>query len=189
MIALPLLANVAQRIFRAAFVVLVQHNQIGEVQHVYLFELAGRAVIAGHDVDGKIDEIDNLTIALADAGRLHDDQIEVQRFQEQHLVGEHFAGCKVLATRRDGTHVDPFRSQGVHADSVTEQRTTGAPARRVDGNDGNPLVREAGKHAVQDFIGDAALARTTGAGNADDGNGFRPHPPFLAQCGELRVTE
>src|SRR3546814_18558498 len=38
-VALPLLADVAQGVFRAALVVLVEHDQFGEVEHVELLEI------------------------------------------------------------------------------------------------------------------------------------------------------
>src|SRR5690606_15284298 len=49
-VALPLLADVTQGVFGAALVVLVEHDQLGVVDHVDLLELAGGAVVAGHDV-------------------------------------------------------------------------------------------------------------------------------------------
>jgi hypothetical protein len=52
-IALPLLADVAQGVLRAALFELVQHHELGEIEHVDLFELARRPVFAGHDVDRK----------------------------------------------------------------------------------------------------------------------------------------
>ena len=51
MIAPPLLAHVAQGIFRAALFELVEHDHVREVEHVDLLELARRAVLAGHDVE------------------------------------------------------------------------------------------------------------------------------------------
>ena len=77
-IAFPLLADISQGIFGPTLVVLVQDDEVREIEHVDLLELARGAVIAGHDVDGEIHEIDDLAIALSDTRGLDDDQVEAQ---------------------------------------------------------------------------------------------------------------
>ena len=54
-VAPPLLAHVAQRVLRAAAVGLVQHDEVGEVEHVDLLELRRRAVLGRHHVDREVD--------------------------------------------------------------------------------------------------------------------------------------
>ena len=76
MVAAPLLAHVAQRILGAALLELVQHHELGEIEHVDLLELARRAVLAGHHVDRHVDEVGDLGVALADAGGLDQHQVE-----------------------------------------------------------------------------------------------------------------
>ena len=78
MIALPLLAHVAQAVLGAALLELVEHDHVGEVEHVDLLELARRAVVAGHHVQRQVDEVDDLGVRLADAGGLDDDQVEAR---------------------------------------------------------------------------------------------------------------
>ena len=56
----------------------------------------------------------------------------------------------------------------VHADAVAEQRAARAPARRIDREHGYAHVGETAEEAIQDFVGDAALAGAAGAGDADD---------------------
>ena len=53
-VAAHLLAHVAQRVLGAAAVELVDHDQVGEVEHVDLLELAWRAELRRHDVDANI---------------------------------------------------------------------------------------------------------------------------------------
>ena len=77
-IAAPLLAHVAQRILGAALLELVEHHQLGVVEHVDLLELARRAVLGGHHVDRHVDEIGDLGVALADAGGLDQHQVEAR---------------------------------------------------------------------------------------------------------------
>ena len=77
-VAAPLLAHVAQRVLGAALLELVERDQVGEVEHVDLLELARRAVLARHHVHRHVDEVDDLGVALADAGRLDDDQVEAR---------------------------------------------------------------------------------------------------------------
>ena len=81
-----LLAHVAQRILGAALLELVEHDEIGEVEHVDLLELARGAVFGRHHVHREVDEIDDLGVALADARGLDDDQVEARRFQQLHGV-------------------------------------------------------------------------------------------------------
>src|SRR5579859_1144637 len=121
-IALPLLTHVAQRILGAAAVELVQDHQFRVVQHVDLLELTGGAVVAGHDVDWEIDEIDDLGIGLTDAGGLHDDQVIALAAQEPHAVVQHLVDGGVLAASSHGTHEHPLGTQRVHADAITQQR-------------------------------------------------------------------
>src|SRR3546814_20196841 len=83
--SLPLLADVAQGVFGAALVVLVEHDQLGEVDHVDLLQLAGGAVVAGHHVHREVDHVDDLRVGLADAGGLADDQVIRT---EERLVGK-----------------------------------------------------------------------------------------------------
>ena len=75
-VSLPLLANVAQRIRRAASVRLVEHDHIRQVQHVDLLELRRRPVIRRHHVDRGIGQVDDLGVALSDSGGLDHDQVE-----------------------------------------------------------------------------------------------------------------
>ena len=80
-VALPLLAHVAQRVLRAALVELVEDHDVGEVEHVDLLELRRRAELRRHHVQRDVDDVDDLGVALADAGGLDDDQVEAGRLQ------------------------------------------------------------------------------------------------------------
>ncbi len=78
-VPLPLLADVAQGILGTPLVELVEDDEVGEIEHVDFFELARGTVIARHDVDRKIHEIDDLTVALPNARRLDEHEIEADR--------------------------------------------------------------------------------------------------------------
>ncbi len=103
-VARHLLAHVAQRVLGAALLELVQDDEVGEVQHVDLLELAGGAVVGGHDVQREVDEIHDLGVALPDARGLDHDQIEARRFHELDGVREHGGGREVLPARRQRAH-------------------------------------------------------------------------------------
>ncbi len=90
-VALPLLAHVAQRILGAALVELVDDDDLGEVEHVDLLELARGAELARHHVDGHVDQVDDLRVALADAGGLDHHEVEAGGAQERDRVGQHRA--------------------------------------------------------------------------------------------------
>ena len=77
-IALVLLAHVAQRILRALAVELVDGDEVGEVEHVDLFELRRGAELGRHHVQRHVDVRHDRRVALADAGRLDDDQVEAR---------------------------------------------------------------------------------------------------------------
>ena len=67
------------------------------------------------------------------------------------------------------------------------------PVRRRVGSTASTAMRicaKAAEEAVEDLVGDAALAGTAGTGDADDGRGARRlHLPFLAQPRERAVVE
>ena len=50
-VARHLAADVAERVLGAASLELVDHHEVGEVEHVDLLELRRRAVLGRHDVD------------------------------------------------------------------------------------------------------------------------------------------
>ena len=102
--------------------------------------MACRAVFAGHDVHGEIDHIDDFTVALPDAGRFDDDQVEASRFQEQDMIGEHLARREMLSARRDRAHINALRTQGIHANAIAEKRPARSSARGIDGQNRNTHI-------------------------------------------------
>jgi hypothetical protein len=100
-IAAPLPAHVAQGIFSALAIELVEHDEVGHVEHVDLLELRGGSVLRCHDVHGAVDQIDDLGVALADTGRLDQDQIEVRRLQDAHRIHDRARERKVGAPGRE----------------------------------------------------------------------------------------
>ena len=188
-VALPLLADVAQCVFCAALVELVQHHQFGVIQHVDLFELAGRAEVAGHDVHREIDEVDDLRIALADAGGFDNDQVVAQRLQKTDAVLQHQVGGRVLAAGGHRTHEHAFAAQRIHADAVAQQRAAGAATGGVDRHHGDAHLGKIGEEAVQQFIGDRRFAGAAGAGDAHDRCLAAGQLPFLAQMHQLGFVQ
>ena len=79
MVALVLFFHIAQSVQSAAFVKFVKGNQVGIVQHVDFFQLAGRAVFGGHHVKGDVAVVHNGRVRLTDAGSFEDDQVETGR--------------------------------------------------------------------------------------------------------------
>ena len=64
---------------------------------------------------------------------------------------------------------------GVHADAVAQQRAAGAPARRIDGEQRDTQIRLVQAEALDDLVGQRALARAAGAGDAQNRRaGFVP---------------
>ena len=75
-VALHLLGHVAQRVGRALAVELVDRDELGEVEHVDLLELARRAELGRHHVHRHVDQRHDGRVALADARGLDDHQVE-----------------------------------------------------------------------------------------------------------------
>ena len=180
-IALPLLADVPQRILCTAFVILVQDDQVREIQHVDFFELARRAVFTGHDVDREIDQVDNLAVALANTCSFDNDHVETERLQIRDVVSQHFAGRKMLPSCSDGAHEDPIGSQGIHTNTIAQQRAAGSAAGRIYGQNGDIFIRKAGEKAIQYFVGNATLTGTTGSGDSNYRRIAGLHLPFFTR--------
>ena len=183
-VALPLFAHVAQGVFGPTAVVLVEHDQLGVVDHVDLLELGGRPVVAGHHVEREVHQVNDFGIALADAGGFHHHQIKALRAQVGDAVLEHGVGGGVLAARGHAAHVHARAAQGVHADAIAQQGATAAAAGGVDGQHRNAHVWEGGEKADEQFVHHAGLARAAGAGEADHrcgGSGLEPAGPHGRQ--------
>ena len=189
MIAFPLFANVAQRIFGAALVILVQDDEIREIDHIDFFELTGRAIVACHYIDREINEIDYFAVALSDTGCLDNDEIEAQRLQEQYVITQHFARREVLPPGSNRTHVNAIGTQRIHANSITEKRAARTTSGWVHSQDGNSHIRETRQKTIQNFVGNAAFAGASGTGYADNGRlpGFDlPLLTHLQKCGFVK---
>ena len=77
MVALVLLAHVAQGIEAATLVELVERDDVSKVQHVNLFQLGSRAVLRRHYVEAYVGVLDNLGVRLPDAAGFEDNQVEI----------------------------------------------------------------------------------------------------------------
>ena len=98
MVALILLAHVAQRVLGALAVELVDGDEVGKIEHVDFLQLRGRTEFRSHDVHRGIDQRHDGGFALADAGGLHHDQIEAAEL----AAGQHFR-------QRGGDFACPYR--------------------------------------------------------------------------------
>jgi len=168
-VALQLLAHVTQRVARAAPVELVDGDQIGEVEHVDLLELARRTELRGHDVERQICKLGNRGVALTDAGSFHDDDVDSRRLdgvnhdpQVGRQLGAGRAGCK-------RAHINLGMIDGVHADAVAEQGAAVPAPRRVHGYHRNArLACTIEAEAAHQLVAKRRLSRPAGAGDADD---------------------
>jgi hypothetical protein len=138
LVALHLLGHIAQSVRGALAVELVDGDELGEIEHVDLFQLAGGAKLRRHHVHRHVHMRHDGGIALADARGLHDDQIEAGRLAGRHHVGQRLADLTSEVTRGQAAHEDarPLlpRVDRVHADAVAQQGATALAPRRVDRN-------------------------------------------------------
>jgi hypothetical protein len=167
-VAAPLLAHVAQRVLGAALLELVEHDHVGEIEHVDLLELARRAVFGRHHVQGQVRDIDDLGVALPDARRLDEHEIEARGPVERDHVRQHRAGGEMLAARRERAHENLRGRERVHADAVSQQRAAGTSSRRIDGDHGDLPVGKRTRETQQQLVGERALARAARARETDD---------------------
>ena len=167
-VADQLAADVAHRVLGAAALELVDRDDVGEVEHVDLLELAGGAELRRHDVDGGVGERHDGRVALADAGGLDDDEVEAGRLEHGDHVAE-VVGQLVGAPGGERAEVDPVAVEGVHPDPVTEQRAAALAPGRVDRHDRDAdLVLLVDAEAAYELVGEAGLAGAAGAGDAED---------------------
>jgi len=140
-VALHLFAHVAQGIAGPFAVKFVDGDELGKVQHVDFFELAGGTEFGGHHVHGHIDMRHDGGIALPNAGRFHHDQIKPSHLAGRNDLGQgsrNFA-AKVAcgqAAHEDAVAVLP-RVDGVHADAVAQQCAATLAPRGVNADDGH----------------------------------------------------
>ena len=167
-VALDLLGDIAQRVLAALAVEFVDRDEVGIVQHVDLFELAGRAELRRHDIEREVDIGHDAGVALADARRLDDHQVEAGRLAHLNRPGRDRRHLAFGAAGRDGAHVNPAAVDRVHADAVAEQGAAGAPAGRVDGDQRNAQIGLVLAEPLDDLVGQRALAGAARAGDAED---------------------
>ena len=167
-VALVLLAHVAQRVLRALAVELVDRDEVREVQHVDLLELARRAEFRRHHVQRCVDQRHDRGVALPDPRGFDDDEVEARDLARRDDVGQRLRDLAAGVARGERAHVDLRMLDRVHPDPVAEQRAAGLAPRRVDGDD-RDLQRVAlvDAEAPHQFVGQRALARAARAGDAE----------------------
>ena len=79
-VALDLFANIAHRIFAAAFFKFIDNHQVGKIQHIDFFQLGSGAEFTGHHIDRYIHQIGDAGIALSDSRCFSDNQVKTGRF-------------------------------------------------------------------------------------------------------------
>ncbi len=166
-IALHLLAHIAQGIHRTRPIKLVDGDNARQIDHVDLFQLRLGAKVRGHHIKRQVCGGHDVRIGLADARRLGDDQVKARCLHGLYAFVKRRIHCTLGSARRQRAHEDAWVGCGVHADAVAEQGAAGATACRIDGDNGNTLVRKVIQKAVQQFIHQRRLARAAGAGDTD----------------------
>ena len=166
-----LTAHVPECVEGAAALELVDRHRVGEVEHVDLLQLRGRPELRGHDVERGVDVRHDAGVALADAGRLDDDEVEAAGPQHREDVGKP-ARELVGAAGGERPEEDTVAVEGVHADPVAEQRAATPAPGRVDRDDRHPqLVLLVDPEAAYQLVGEGGLARPAGAGDAEHRHG------------------
>ena len=172
-VAHQLAGDVAAGVVGAAALELVDRHDVGEVQHVDLLELRRRPELGRHDVERGVDVVDDAGVALADARRLDDHEVDARGAQQRDRVAQVLGQRPAAAARGHRAEVDLRTAQGVHADAVAEQRAAALAAGGVDGEHRDAeLVLLVEAEAAHQLVGQRRLARAPGAGDAEDGDGL-----------------
>ena len=170
-VADELAADVAEGVHRTPALELVDGDDIGEVEHVDLLELARRAELRRHDVEVDVGVARDRRVPLADAGGLDDDEVVGRGAEDIEDVTERL-GHLALPPGGHRAEEDPVAVEGVHPDAVPEQGPPTATAGGVDGDDcGAELVLLVHPQPADDLVGEARLAGAAGPGDAEDGDG------------------
>ena len=166
-IALVLLADIAQGIERALAIELVDGHEIGEIEHVNFFELAGRTKLGGHDIERGIDQRHDRGIALTDARGLDHDQIKARHLAGGDHIGQRLADLAAGIAGGERAHEDIGMVDGIHANAIAKQGPARLASRGVDRNDRDAkrivLIETQATHQL---VGQARLAGTPGTGDA-----------------------
>ena len=167
-VALHLLGDIAPCVLRALAVELVDRHQVGKVQHVDLFQLAGGAKLGRHHVQRQVDVRHDGRIALADAGGLHDDEVEARRAAGGNRVGQRLGNLAARLARGQRAHEDIRMVDRVHADAIAQQRATRLAPRWVnrDDSDAQPVLLIEPEAADQ-LIGQRRFTGTARARDAE----------------------
>ena len=165
-VALDLLADIPDRILTAPFFEFVDHHQIGIVEHVDFFQLGRSPELTGHDIHGEIAQVDDVRIPLSDAGGFGDDQVIAGSLGHTDHLFQGQGNFRVRVARCQRPHIDSGVLDGVHADSVAQQRAAGFAPRRVTADDGDAEILHVVQKAQDQFVGEGGFARSAGSGNA-----------------------
>ena len=171
MVSGPLPADLAEGVVGASAVELVDGHHIGQLQHVDLLELGGCTVLRCHHVERDVGDLDHGGITLADAGGLHDDQVESGRSARRHDQGESGRQLGRGAPGGHGPEEDAGSVDGVHPDPVPEQGASAPAPGGVHGQHGDgELVLLIEPETSDQLVGQGRLTRATGAGDAQNGD-------------------
>ena len=117
--------DIFQSLFRPQLVELIQHDDIGHIQHIDLFQLHRGAIFACHHIERDIGKVDNSGIPLADPCGFQDDEIEMAPFHQ--LQGPFHGRTELMSRGARGhrTQKYPVVIDGIHSDAVAQQSSAG----------------------------------------------------------------
>ncbi len=173
-IALHLLAHVPQGVFRAAPLEFVHRHQVGEIQHVDFFQLAGRAELGGHHVEAQVGHVHHRRVALANACGFDQDQVIARGLAHGDHVAQGPADLHGRASGGQGAQIDVGVVQAVHADAVAQQGPTALAPGGIHADHGHLFLGKVLQEAQQQLIGERRFARAAGAGYAHHGHWLIP---------------
>ena len=152
----------------AAPLELVDRDGVREFEHLDLLELRRRAELRCHHVQRAVDERDDLGVALPDAGRLDDDQVEARGLQHGDRRGEVLGQPPTRAASGHRPEEDVARRGLLAAEAVTgfirirspSNAPPTPPVAGVDGEHGDAqLVLLVAPEPPQQLVGQRRLAR------------------------------
>ena len=142
-----LLAHVAQGVERSRAVELVDRHEVGVVEHVDLLELHGGAVLGRHHIQREVGDVDDLGVRLADAGGLHQDEVEAGPLTDADRLLNVGGERPVCLPGGERAHEHSLGAEGVEPDPVAEQGAAGLALSGVDREDRDRHLGKVGQKA------------------------------------------
>ncbi len=167
-VAAHLFSDGAQSVFTSALLELVEHDEVGHVEHLDFLKLRVRAELCGHHVQRMVGNGRDRVTALANAAGLTEDEVKTHGFGHVDGTVKVIRDFRARAAARQRAHEQVAVGQGVHADAVAQKCAARALSRRIDAQQADLQFGVVAQDAEHQFIEKAGFTRAPGSCESDD---------------------